>query len=61
MSQQAHSPSDRTHCTRCSLLTSLPVLGSEKKCLMAILAEPGPHHKSAWVAVLAYWPFEPVV
>ena len=48
----------KTHCNR---LTSLPVLGSEKKCLMGILAVPGPHHRSAWSAVFAYWPLAPVV
>ena len=45
----------------CSLLTSLPVVVLEKKCLMAILAEPGPHHRSAWAPVFWNVPSEPVV
>lgn len=34
--------------------TSVLLAGSEKKCLMATLAAPGPHQRSACAAVLAY-------
>ena len=50
----------RLHSTA-ALLTSLPVVVLEKKCLMAILAEPGPHHRSAWAPVFWNVPSEPVV
>lgn len=42
--------------SRQSKNTSVLLAGSEKKCLMATLAAPGPHHRSAWAAVLSYIP-----
>ena len=55
------SPGIALTAPHCSLLTSLPVVVLEKKCLMAILAEPGPHHRSAWAPVFWNVPSEPVV